>query len=803
MGETRATGWKVAGAVVVCACSIGGAALFAAGQVPGPAWATAVVGAVVAVLVVPGKKAVEALGARWTAPVERLAKRSAARSSLLSRAPRVTDAEHRMALSIHTAIPLPEEADPGLSGSLPEYISRGIDTDVRAWIKGHTKSGGLVVLVGAAAAGKTRSLYEALRAEVPDWRMPDVVTGTQLNTLVADGVDLSRSVVWLDELQNFFTDDALTANSVRQLVLGRHGPVLLAATIRAEELDRLLPAQPPASGEGTGASRPVGDQHAQEVVKMLARWSPHSAMSERAVRFHVDSRLTSDELARARELAEIDPRIARALLGAEEARITATLAGAPDLIERWTLETAGDPAGQSVITAAVVARRCGHPEPIPSGVLEALALPVLAEQGRAPLSAEWLPTALAWAESPVKGSISALRRSMTRPGVVDGFRVSDVLLQHSYDAPDENPVAPLLARDGTWATLLEHAAPSARTAIGVAAEEAGRADTAVRAWRAAAADDDVRAMNWLGWFHAHRGDLHESAAWFRRAADRGSLPAMSSLGLCLERLGDADEAEAWFRQAATQGYAGAMVNLGMRLFARGDPAEGESWYRRAAELGQADAMANLGYRLAQRGDLDEAEQWNRRGAVLGHPGAMENLAVLLKERGDFAQALEWFRRGADRALTLMDESPRSFRPWPGEAVDQGVSEVILGLARLLLRQSDVGSDVDHGREAECWLRLIAEHGDPRAAAMLATRHAARGDTAGALAWRSKAADSADDLLGRERASLLESYGRPGVQCHLDIILAHAAGLAEEGNSAEARAWREKAAHHDTPPAARA
>ncbi|MFI1177620.1 hypothetical protein [Streptomyces melanogenes] len=478
MGGHRAIGWRVAGVVVGCLPLIGGAVLFATGQVPGPVWATAAVGGMVAVLVVPGKKAAEALGARWAAPIER----STLRSSVLGRAPRVADAQHRMALSIHTAIPLPEGADPGLSGSLPEYISRGIDPDVRAWIKGHTKSGGLVVLVGAAAAGKTRSLYEALRAEVPDWRMPDVVTGTQLNSLVADGTDLSRSVIWLDELQNFFADDVLTAGSVRQLVLGRHGPVLLAATIRAEELDRLLLARSSGSGEErTGVSRPVGDQHAQEVVKMLARWSPRSAVSERAIRFHVDSRLTGDELARARELAEIDPCIARALHGTEEGRITATLAGAPDLIERWTRDTAEDPAGQAVITAAVIARRCGHPELIPSGVLGALALLLLAQQSRVPLTAEWLPAALDWAQSPIKGTISALRRSATQPGVVYGFRVSDVLLQYSYDEPDENLVAPLLARDETWATLLQYAVPSARTSVGVAAEEAGKAAIAVRA----------------------------------------------------------------------------------------------------------------------------------------------------------------------------------------------------------------------------------------------------------------------------------------------------------------------------------
>lgn len=285
--------------------------------------------------------------------------------------------------------------------------------------------------------------------------------------------------------------------------------------------------------------------------------------------------------------------------------------------------------------------------------------------------------------------------------------------------------------------------------------------------------------------------------WFRQAANQEFLPAMSSLGSCLERLDEVVEAETWFRRAATQGYAEAMVKLGHGLFARGDPNEGESWFRRAAELGQTVAMANLGYRLAQRGDLDEAEQWDRRGAVLGHPGAMANLAVLLRERGDAVQALEWFHRGAQRALTFMEEPPRSFRPWPGEASDQGVSEVIHAFAHLLLQQRDS----DHGQEAEHWLQLIAQHGDPRAAATLAERHAARGDAADARAWRAKAAESADNLLACERVALHDAYGPPGVQRHVDIILVHSAGLAEEGSLAEAQAWREKAVRHQTPPTA--
>ncbi|WP_345657994.1 tetratricopeptide repeat protein [Streptomyces siamensis] len=696
-----------------------------------------------------------------------------------------------MALSIHAAIPLPRDADSTLSGSLPEYIPRGIDADIRAWIKGHTKTGGLIVLVGDAAAGKTRCLYEALRAEVPDWRMPEVETGSQLNALVHEGVDLSRSVVWLDELQNFFADEVVTAASVRQLVLGRHGPVLLAATIRAQELDRLLLVASPAdSAVSSGGPETIGHHHARQVMKMLARWSPRGGVAERAIRFHLDSRLGADELARARAISEIDPRIEIALHGAEDGRVIATLAGAPELIDRWTLDTAGDPRGQAVITAAVVARRCGHPEPIPSSVLEPIAVLHLSGCSEAPLPADWLLTALAWAESPITGRIRALRRSAAGSGEVDGFRVSDVLLQHSYGLA-RGLVDPLVLRDDTWAALLEHAEPSALSDIGSAADAVGKVEQALRAWQSAAAANDLRAMFRLGWFYAKRGEYRNGTVWFQQAAERQLSPAMVGLAFCLRELDEPAQEERWLRRAVELNSPGAMVNLGLTLFARGDTAEGEAMYRRAADLGEAVAMANLGYRLRERGDLGEAEEWNRRGAVLGHPGAMENLASILWERGDVAQALEWYRRGAERALTFMEESPTFFRPWPGESRDQGVSDTILGLAQMLLEQAGM----DQIEEAERWFRVIAERGDPRAAAALANVHAGRGDMDGVRIWRRAAAEAAEGHLTRNRASMLTSYGEAGVQRHVDIMLDHAAGLADDGDSSGAEEWRTKAARH--------
>ncbi|WP_406368812.1 hypothetical protein OG788_02400 [Streptomyces sp. NBC_00647] len=156
--------YVVAGAGLVVA-----AALFAAGHGPGPAWVTASAGALFVALAVPGKRAIEAWGTRWAEPVEQMARRSTARSALLGRGQRVADSKQWMALSIHTAIPLPADADPDLSGSLPQYIPREADADIHAWLNSHTKTGGLIVLVGDAAAGKTRCLYEALIAEVADW----------------------------------------------------------------------------------------------------------------------------------------------------------------------------------------------------------------------------------------------------------------------------------------------------------------------------------------------------------------------------------------------------------------------------------------------------------------------------------------------------------------------------------------------------------------------------------------------------------------------------------------------------------
>ena len=72
-------------------------------------------------------------------------------------------------------------------------------------------------MIGDAAAGNTRVYYEALHAEIPDWWMLFPDNGAEINVMVREHVDLSRTVLWLDEFQNFFTGDGLAAGSVRRV----------------------------------------------------------------------------------------------------------------------------------------------------------------------------------------------------------------------------------------------------------------------------------------------------------------------------------------------------------------------------------------------------------------------------------------------------------------------------------------------------------------------------------------------------------------------------------------------------------
>ncbi len=639
--------------------------------------------------------------------------------------------------------------------------------------------------MGDAAAGKTRCLYEALDAEVSDWKMPYLESGADITRMAQEGADLSGTVFWLDDLQNFFADGSLAAGTVRRLLASHFGPVLLAATIRTEELDKLL-AQPESADEREATIR----HHAREVIRMLAHRPKYRSGQESAVRFEVDNQFGKEELARAEELAVIDPRIQVALRQASRGNVTATLAGAPKLVARWTART-GNRHGRAIITAAVTARRCGHPEPLSVKVLEALTVVQLTAEADTPVVPGWLQAAIGWAEHPAEGNIAALRPVATTPGVIEGYRVSDILLQHSYDQSC-SIVRPLLDDPRVWAVLLQHAAAAAWTGIGDAAYAEGQVSVAEQAWQQAAGVNDPRGMRRLGWLCTDQGRQGDAKHWFEEAIALDDTAAMLGFAFSLQHFAQFDESLRWMRRAAERDDPDAMTSLGFELQGRGQADEAETWYRRATSFDHPLAMTNLGYLLyRQYGDTDEAEHWTRKAAVLGHPGAMENLALTLKKRGQPSEALEWFRKAADRAASKIDENPRRYDPWPGEASDEGVSDSILGLAELLSELGEVS-------EAEQWFRKIAELGDARAASALADLCLEHDQSSAAAEWRRKAAEFSYALLSRSKRELLAAYGEPGVERHVHIMQEYAKYLSAQGDSQTAHIWEQRASQQLPP-----
>ena len=99
--------------------------------------------------------------AQWLAAWER------ARTADLARpigGVRVRDARPRL-LGVHNAIQVEEK----VPGELPVYVPRDLDDGLRAELAADARRGCFVLLIGGSSVGKTRTLYEAVLAALPDW----------------------------------------------------------------------------------------------------------------------------------------------------------------------------------------------------------------------------------------------------------------------------------------------------------------------------------------------------------------------------------------------------------------------------------------------------------------------------------------------------------------------------------------------------------------------------------------------------------------------------------------------------------
>ena len=395
---------------------------------------------------------------------------------------------NRGLLGIHPSIPLPAGADASLNRDLPLYIPRDLDNELQRWITAHRRSGGFLLLVGPAASGKTRCAYELVREMLANWPIFMPPSADTLTRYFETNPHHRKLVVWLDESQDFLGPGGLRTATIRR-ILGRPRPVIIIGTIWPEHYDTLTSTQDIRTGERYPDSHDILTRLA-DCMDLRLQFSPA-------------------ELERAERCAIRDPRITQALKEATNWKLTETLAATEPLISRWL--NAADPCGAAVISAAVIARRCGHPEPLPITVLEPLAESVLTPADRGRATTAWFQPALDWARAPVCGHAAPLTPQAAVPGVIDGYQVSDVLVQ--YAVSHTSAPGHMLA-DSTWLLLIDHATPEACGYIAKVATPQSQ---------------------------AHQSAITELA--FRKAANTKDARVMFNLGLLLSKQGRTSEAE--------------------------------------------------------------------------------------------------------------------------------------------------------------------------------------------------------------------------------------------------------------------
>lgn len=492
---------------------------------------------------------------------------------------------------------------------MPPYVPRDIDDALRSALG----PGGFVLVVGDAAAGKTRTAYEAMRTILPGHALiAPVWGGGDIPQALSAARAERRCVLWLDNLQRYVGADAITGSRIAELLAdGGHHRVVLA-TLRATEETRLMAmAGSLPAGQRTHDGQALLDQVTHRIV--------------------VDRLFSEPERTRAAELARDDQSLADALGHADRYGIAEFLSSGPRLYTEWLdgWERGGHPRAAALIAAAVDCRRAGYAAPLPRGLLDELHGQYLERHGGARLRPESPEAAWAWTTELRDGGNSPLW-----PVGQGRYEVFDYLV----DATEHE--SSRLVADQTVHVALRHAQPDDAVSIAATAWYQGRPELAEAGFRAA---------------YTELCDTEGPDA-------PATLSSRSDLAVILHAMGRLPDAETEYRailaaRAAALGAAHpdtlrSRNNLAVMLHAQRRLSEAEAEYRdvldiRARTLGREhpDTLTsrnNLGAVLLDLGRLDEAEVQleeaaRLRAQVLGaeHPHtviSLDNLSSLRRRR---------------------------------------------------------------------------------------------------------------------------------------------------------------------------
>lgn len=419
--------WRLVRAWTVLATgafmSLGGALL--ASQWLSAQWAAPVGGTVGALFAVITGWAKQWLDRQWEARQQ--LPRSIVLRNRAGRFPRVRDVTDPVPIGVHRAVASADPTQAPRTDDLPAYIFREIDAQLGAAVR----RGGMVVVVGESAAGKSRAAFEALRTQAGDHVLATPSSREVLPAVAARLSDTRRAVLWLDDLERFLGPGGLTPALVTDLTKRGGQKMVLLATMRASEYERFTSR---ALLTGDDADRPM--------------WWESREVLRAAEIIHLNRLWSAVELAQAERFGD-DPRIARALQQAGAFGIAETLTAGPVLVRDWQAAWAAGarPRGAALVAAAVDCRRAGVDKPVSRRLLEDLHTHYLDARGGHALRPEVIEDAWAWAVQPVHGASSLLI-----PSGPSGQDPHYLAFDYLIDQPTLDPVP-----TETWHRLLAHA----------------------------------------------------------------------------------------------------------------------------------------------------------------------------------------------------------------------------------------------------------------------------------------------------------------------------------------------------------
>lgn len=475
-------------------------------------------------------------------------------------------------------------------GSIPEYVPRLVDETIRRSIE-HAVHGGepwIVAVSGPSKAGKSRTLFEALRScgVHAELCLVAPADGDALRSLLDDPparLRDSKPILWLDDLEPFMAQ-GVTLDTLREWHEATGMPVL--TTYGGKGSERI--------GESPGM------RELTELTKTLLQHSREILL----------------DATRSSELAQLPSSLGESIR-IEIARhgLAAYMVAAPALERKLTTRRHGpghaeSPEGAAVVYAAVDWSLCGRTDAIPPQTLRRL-WTAYVENGSAATD-DAFDAGVEWALRPVAGSIALLRR----PG---GYVPYDYIVSFVRDRRDAAD-----PRDEAWICATDTIDPGQAFAVGVSAWAYDRVRYAISAFEVARShgtrDIAGRASFNLGLAHRRRGEVAETAEAYRDAirsehSDAGPRAA-AALGVLLQQQGDVDGAKEAFQAAIDSGNpeaaTTAAVSLGVLLELRGDPRAARASYEYATDSDNQDvravALLQLSALLEREGDQEGAQQ---------------------------------------------------------------------------------------------------------------------------------------------------------------------------------------------------